>query len=174
MRNDAGERNMPPSCAILLRSYHHHNTEKVARAIASILECGILDPREVEVSELSGYDVIGFGSGIYHAQHHTSLVELAGRLDEKDEGKAFLFSTTGAPGFAFEGGSIQGHIDTSHRVLREALVSKGYDVLSEFMCPGHNTNSFLRYFGGLNKGRPNAGDILEAKEFARKLLGMVQ
>jgi len=47
------------------------------------------------------------------------------------------------------------------RVLRNS-----YD---EFGCRGFNTNSFLRFFGGLNKGRPNAEDLRNAEEFARNV-----
>ena len=49
-------------------------------------------------------------------------------------------------------------------------MSKGYTVTGEFNCPGFNTNSFLKYFGGLNKGRPDAGDLEAAAAFARNPL----
>jgi hypothetical protein len=32
-----------------------------------------------------------------------------------------------------------------------------------------NKNSFLKYFGGMNKGRPNADDLNRAREFADNL-----
>ncbi len=54
-------------------------------------------------------------------------------------------------------------------MLKEKLQSKGYVIVDEFSCPGFNTNSFLKYFGGLNKGRPNAEDLKRAEEFARNL-----
>jgi hypothetical protein len=44
-------------------------------------------------------------------------------------------------------------------------------VIGEFGCAGWNTNSFLRFFGGLNKGRPNAEDLRNAEEFARSVKG---
>jgi hypothetical protein len=53
--------------------------------------------------------------------------------------------------------------------LREKLQSKGYTIVDEFICPGHNTNKFLKAFGGTNKGRPNAEDLKHAEEFAQKL-----
>jgi len=34
---------------------------------------------------------------------------------------------------------------------------------------GYNTNSFLKIIGGINKGRPNAVDLKNAKEFAKNL-----
>lgn len=53
--------------------------------------------------------------------------------------------------------------------LKEKLLSKGYSVVGEFSCAGFNTNSFLKYIGGINKGRPNAEDLKRAEEFAGDL-----
>ena len=42
-------------------------------------------------------------------------------------------------------------------------------ICDDFQCKGFNTNSFIKYFGGINKGRPNA-EVLEcAKGFAANL-----
>ena len=54
-------------------------------------------------------------------------------------------------------------------MLKEKLQFKGYRILDEFACKGFNTNSFLKYFGGMNKGRPNAEDLIHAEEFAQIL-----
>ncbi len=55
------------------------------------------------------------------------------------------------------------------RRLRKKLQSKGYMIVDEFSCAGFNTNSFLKLFGGINKGRPNAEDLKHAEEFAQNL-----
>jgi hypothetical protein len=57
----------------------------------------------------------------------------------------------------------------NHSALRERLLSKGYRIVDGFGCVGWNTNSFLRFFGGINKGRPNAGDLKRAEDFAQDL-----
>jgi len=54
-------------------------------------------------------------------------------------------------------------------VLREKLQAKGYMIVDEFNCHGFNTNSFLKYFGGMNKGKPDAEDLEHAEEFAQQL-----
>jgi flavodoxin len=54
--------------------------------------------------------------------------------------------------------------------LKETLQSKGYLIVDEFGCAGFNTNKFLKYFGGINKGRPNTEDLKRAEEFATKLI----
>jgi flavodoxin len=79
--------------------------------------------------------------------------------------KAFIFSTCGAPAFAV----THEFILKNHTALREKLLSKGYKTVDEFGCVGWNTNGFLRFFGGLNKGRPNAEDLQRAEEFAHSL-----
>lgn len=42
-------------------------------------------------------------------------------------------------------------------------------IVDEFNCAGFNTNSFIKLFGGINKGRPNAEDLKHAEEFAQNL-----
>ena len=66
-------------------------------------------------------------------------------------------------------GAVEKYSAKSHAALREMLSSKGYAIIGEFSCAGFNTNSFLKLFGGLNKGRPNAEDLGDAEGFARKL-----
>jgi hypothetical protein len=51
-------------------------------------------------------------------------------------------------------------------MTRKKLLVKGCEITGEFNCTGWNTNSFLKLFGGINKGKPNADDLLRANEFA--------
>jgi flavodoxin len=143
---------------LVLFSYHHNNTQKVAKVFAAILDAQIRTPQEIGPEELQQYDLIGFGSGIYDGKHHRDLQDLADRLPSVVSKKVFLFST-----------SWDTRIDRIHSSLRVRLESKGYIIVDEFNCGGFNTNSFLKYFGGLNKGRPNAEDLKRAEEFAQGL-----
>lgn len=54
--------------------------------------------------------------------------------------------------------------------MREKLNSKGYVIIDEFSCKGFNTNGFLKFFGGMNKGRPNTEDLKHAEEFAYNMI----
>ncbi|BDZ67054.1 flavodoxin family protein [Methanobacterium ferruginis] len=146
---------------LVLYSYHHHNTEKIAKVLAEVLDAEIKWPQEINHEELQDYDLIGFGSGIYSAKHHESLLELADELTKVNNKKAFLFSTAGITG--------KSKASKDHAALREKLMSKGYTIVDEFQCKGFNTNSFLKLFGGMNKGRPNVRDLKHAEEFARNL-----
>jgi hypothetical protein len=56
-----------------------------------------------------------------------------------------------------------------HAALREILLAKGYVVVGEFSCRGYNTNSFLKHFGGMNKGCPTEEDLKNARAFAERM-----
>ena len=148
---------------LILFSYHHGNTEKIAKAMAGVLGAQIKTPQQINPEELQEYRLIGFGSGIYDQKHHISVLDLADELPQVTNKKAFIFSTSGvARKFAPDA-------DDPHTPLREILQSKGYVIVDEFNCAGWNTNSILKIFGGMNKGRPNAEDIKDAEEFAQNL-----
>lgn len=146
---------------LILYSYHHQNTLKIAKVFAKVLNAQIKAPQEIEGEELQEYDVVGFGSGIYSAKHHEYLLELADKLLPVRNKKAFLFSTAGITG--------KSKAAKDHATLQEKLESKGYVIIDEFQCKGFNTNSFLKLFGGMNKGRPNVRDLQNAEEFASKV-----
>jgi len=156
---------MAQKALLVVYSYHHKNTEAIAKAFAPVLAAKIVTPQEVDPTEVAGYDLVGFGSGIDSGKHYAPLLDLADRLPQVANRKAFIFSTCGVPAFGFS----QGFVLKNHTALREKLLSKGYKIVDEFGCVGWNTNSFLRYFGGLNKGRPNAADLQRAEEFAHNL-----
>ena len=152
---------------VVVFSYHHNNTEKIAKAIAQVLGAEVKTPQQVKPGEIAEYNLVGFGSGIYSATFDPSVLDLADRLPQVSNKKAFLFSTYGAPAFI----ANREFIEKNHQQIREKLQAKGYTVIGEFGCAGWNTNSFLKYFGGLNKGRPNAEDLRNAEEFARSVKG---
>jgi flavodoxin len=147
---------------VIVFSYHHHNTEKIANAFAKVLDAQIKTPQQIDPDALQEYNLIGFGSGIYSAQHHTSLFDLVDSLPQVKNQKAFIFSTSAIMG--------KEKVAKDHGKLREKLQSKGYVIVDEFSCKGFNTNSFLKLFGGMNRGRPNAEDLKAAEEFAINLM----
>jgi flavodoxin len=150
---------------LVVYSYHHKNTETIARAFAPVLAAKIVTPQEVDSTEVAGYDLVGFGSGIDSGKHYAPLLDFADRLPQVANRKAFIFSTCGIPAFGFS----QGFVLKNHSALREKLLSKGYKIVDEFGCVGWNTNSFLRFFGGINECRPNTEDLKRAEQFAHNL-----
>ena len=144
---------------IILHSQHHLNTKKVAEVIAKVLDAPIKSPTEVDSASLSGYGLIGFGSGIYFGKHHKTLLQLADKMPQVTNQQAFIFSTSGQEGKA----------ENLHKKLREKLQSKGYHIISEFNCPGYDTYALTKLVGGIQKGHPNEEDLKAAQTYAEDL-----
>ena len=145
---------------IICQSIHHGNTMKVAKVIAAELNADIKKPSEVNTHQLSEYDVIGFGSGIYKRRHHISLFRLLNKTKPQENKKTFVFSTASS------------RYKKMHEPLKSELIAKGFDIIGEFICKGFMNYSFTRYiFGGINKKRPNEKDLEEAKDFAKTIKG---
>ncbi len=164
---------LPMKSLLVLFSYHHNNTEKIANVFAKVLDAQIKTPQQINPEELQEYNLIGFGSGIYDTKHHKTLLDLADKLPLVTNKKAFIFSTSGWTRYTAE----------NHSPLREKLRSKGYMSVDEFNCAGFDTyggdkeanlieklmGRLNKRFGGINKGRPNAEDLKHAEEFAQNL-----
>jgi flavodoxin len=119
---------------VIVYSYHHHNTEKIARAIATVLECDVKTPKEIHPEELHQYDLIGFCSGIYGSKHHTDLLDLVGRLPQVSNKNAFLFSTCGAPASAVDEGYVNDYarvINSGDRQLIERFAQELEDKTTD-------------------------------------------
>jgi flavodoxin len=145
---------------VICFSYHHKNTAKIALTFAGILNAEIKTPQEINPNGLSEYDLIAFGSGIYFGKHHKSLLELADKLPQVTNKKAFIFSTSGQTG----------RTARFHKQLREKLQSKGFEIVGEFNCAGLDTYGLMKIVGGLNKEHPNKDDIKQAEAFAQSLI----
>lgn len=147
---------------IVIHSYHHNNTRKVAEAIAKVIGAEVKTTFEADINEINDCALAGFGAGIDSGKHYKELLDFAEKLPKVNEKKCFIFSTSAVQG--------EGKVAKDHEALRSILLSKGYVIVGEFSCKGFNTNWILKYFGGMNKGRPNEEDIENAILFASKLL----
>ncbi|MBF4694939.1 flavodoxin [Fusibacter sp. Q10-2] len=157
-----------PKCLIVVYSYHHNNTAKIAQALSEVLMAQIKTPDQIVQEELADYDLIGFGAGIAGGKHYRPLLDLIDGFEpiiaasQDSQQKCFIFSTSAI--ISAE------KIFNDHTALRDKLVSKGFSVIDEFSCRGLNTNSFLKFFGGMGRGRPNAEDLDNARKFAHTVL----
>lgn len=154
------------NCLLIVYSYHHNNTLKVAEVFAKVLDAKIITPQQVDPELLWENDVVGFGAGIDSGKHYPQLLDFADKLPQVNGKRSFIFSTSGVSNHKYQ--------EKIHTTLREKLQAKGYLIVDEFNCHGFNTNSFLKLFGGMNKSRPNAEDLKKAEDFAVILKQKVQ
>lgn len=145
---------------IVVKSVHHLNTAKVAAVIAGVLQADVLAPEEATPDLLSGYDLVGFGSGIYFGRIHSALRHWIRQLRPSTAAQpAFLFSTAGLPFLRL----------VWHWPFKRQLSRRGFEVIGEFCCRGFDTVGPLRLVGGLNRGHPDEADLARAAEFAGQL-----
>ena len=144
---------------IIYTSPHHGNTERIAQAMAGVLNADLRRPHEVAPDETRDYGLLGLGSGIYFWKHHRTILTLADRLYASNGQSAFIFSTRGSfPTWV------------GHRALKHKLQERGFDIRGEFSCKGYDTYGLLKLVGGINKGRPSREDLKDARRFAEELL----
>jgi flavodoxin len=146
---------------IIYVSLHHGNTEKVARAMANVVEADAVQVRQADAAMVEQYDLIGFGSGIYFGRHHESVLDFVDKLPVLRNKKAFIFSTSGLRRIPL--------VRDFDRPLKKKLQRKGFSIIAEFSCRGLDTYRATSLVGGLNRGRPNAEDLKQAEDFARSL-----
>lgn len=144
--------------AIVITSMHHGNTLKTARAMAAELNAVLLTPEQAFAEDITKYDLVGFGSGIYFGRHHHSLIKLVRSFSQTPQ-NVFIFSTAGLPWLS----------ELFHWPLRRALRKRACNIVAEFSCRGWDTVGPLFFMGGINRQHPDEGDMSRAVAFARGL-----
>ncbi len=143
--------------AILYASPHHHNTEKLVKAIAEKYpDITLIDITKAKMIALANYDLIGITSGIYFGKFHKSLLEfITENLPIRK--KVFLMYTCGNDNKKYA------------EEMKKFLEQKTATVTGIFSCKGYDTYGPFKLVGGLNKHHPDENDIQNA-EFYENLL----
>ena len=142
--------------AIIYYSRHHGNTKKLIDAIAAKHDVTAIDATETDAADLSGYDLIGFASGIYYSKFHKTVLQFA---DENlPEGKKVFFLYT-------YGAKKDGYT----RAITEGVSRHGAHIAGEYGCYGFNTFGPFKLVGGIAKGHPDQRDLSGALAFFEAL-----
>jgi flavodoxin len=141
--------------AIIYASVHHGNTKKVVEAIARSCEVELIDATQVREKDLTGYDAIGFSSGIYYSKFHRAVLDFA--ADNLPEGKKVFYICT-------YGGNA------SYKSMEEITRKNNAVEIGTFSCKGFDTFGPFKLLGGLAKGHPDDKDLENAVTFFKKLV----
>lgn len=142
--------------AIVYYSRHHENTKKLLDAIAAKNDVTLIDVTSNPQTDLSGYDRIGFASGIYYSKFQKTLLEYAAK--NMPEGKpTFFIYTYGAEKAGYT------------KAITEAVSKHHAKILGEFGCFGFNTFGPFKLIGGIAKGHPDQSDLANAVAFYQGL-----
>lgn len=149
--------------AVVIYSTHRGNTEKVAQEIAAQAGC-----KAVKITEnfdtfrlpLEDYDLVFLGTGIRGGEPYAELMAFLKAVDLKDSRKRFVLFMTWA------GGGASNRL--TYERIKQTLESRGQCLGEDyFICLGQT-------FGFSRRGRPNAGDLAEARKWATKMLGSIK
>ena len=145
--------------AILYHSIHHHNTERIAKAMAEGIGARALTLTEARHERNPQWDLLGLGSGIFFGKHHPQLLQFAREYPTLPR-HCFVFSTAGLRFLA----------PLWHRHLLGILRGRGCEVIGQFCAPGWDTVGPLKYIGGIHRGRPAPRDDRRAAAFAQQMV----
>lgn len=138
--------------AIVYYSKHHGNTEKLLNAIAKEHDVTLIDVTAQPDADVSGFDRIGFASGIYYSRFHKSLLKFA--QEKLPQGKQTFFLYT-------YGAEKKGYTDAIENAVRQ----RGAKVLGAYGCFGFNTFGPFKLIGGIAKGHPDEKELSGAVAF---------
>ena len=137
-------------------SRHHGNTKKLLDAIAAQEEVTLIDVVENKDADLTGFDRIGFASGIYFSSFAKQIIAFA--KEKLPEGKdVFYIYTHGAPSGDFL------------KAMRQIAESRHCRELGEYRCQGYDTFGPFRLVGGIAKGHPTQDELAAAVRFYQAL-----
>ena len=141
--------------AIVYYSAHHGNTRRLVEAVAQGREVTLVDALAVKSADLSGYDLIGFASGIYFGKFHQSVVEFARNNLPRDK-KVFFLATYGG--------------SNGTKAIEKAVREKDARIVGSFGCKGYDTFGPFKLVGGICKGHPDESDLENACRFLDGLM----
>ena len=144
------------STAIVYYSKHHGNTKKLLDAIAEKHPVTLIDVTAQPDADLSGYERIGFASGIYYSAFAKQIISFANaHLPERKD--VFYIYTHGAPKGDFL------------KAMREIADKKHCREIGEYRCQGVDTFGPFKLVGGIAKGHPTEEEIKGAVTFYQQL-----
>lgn len=140
--------------AIIYYSKHHGNTKKLLDAIKSRSsdEIDLVEAASAQEKDFSGYDMIGFASGIYYSKFDKRVLECAKNCTPEKKDVFFIY-TCGAQKPEYT------------KAVRDALSDKKVNILGEYGCLGLDTFGPFKLMGGIAKNHPDQSDVDGAVAF---------
>ena len=142
--------------AIAYYSQHHGNTKKLLDAIAAQEDVTLIDVVENKNADLTGFDRIGFASGIYFSAFAKQIIAFA-KENLPEEKDVFYIYTHGAPSGDFL------------KAMRQIAESKNCREIGEYHCQGFDTFGPFKLVGGIAKGHPTEEELAAAVRFYQAL-----
>lgn len=138
---------------IIYYSQHHGNTKKLLDAIKAVdSDVELVDATKRHEVDLSGYDRIGFASGIYYGKFAEQILNFA-KVNLPIGKDVFFIATAGNP------------MKNNFNAIGEITSGKHCNELGRFISKGFDTYGPFKIVGGLQKGHPTDEEIEGAVNF---------
>ncbi len=143
--------------AIAYYSKHKGNTEKVLSAIKEYdSEVELIDVTERHEADLTGFDRIGFASGIYYTKFAEQVLNFA-KVNLPTGKDVFFIATAGNP------------MDFNFNSIEAVIKAKHCTEIGRFQCKGWDCFGPFKIVGGIQTGHPDEKELEEAVEFYKNL-----
>ena len=147
---------------IIYKSYHHQNTYRLIKHLKDKYNFELLDVDEIDNNlDLSKYDYIGLASGIYGFEFHKDIISLISKRNINNK-KVFLVFTSCLDKASFASST------------KKELLRFNNEIIGVYRAKGYTTFGPLKFFGGVNKNRPNESDFVNLDLFLEKYLFLVK
>ena len=143
---------------IVYASTHHGNTRKLVEAISAKYDIVLIDANVHQQADLSGYDLIGFASGIDFGKFYESVEQFL-KKNLPVYKKVFFLYTCAKTSIRFT------------KAMQMEALRKDAVLMGEYGCKGYNTYGPWKIVGGMNKNHPTKDEINGAVQFYESLLG---
>ena len=114
----------------------------------------LIDATQIKEKDLSGYDAIGFASGIYYGKFHKAVLSFAAENLPVNK-KVFFIATYG-------GSAVW-------KSIEDCIMGKQAEIIGRFSCKGYDTYGPFKLVGGIAKGHPGEKDLVDAVSFFKGL-----
>lgn len=142
---------------IIYASTHHGNTCRLVEMISGKFEITLIDATSQKSADLSGYDLIGFASGIDFGRFYSSVEEfLENNLPENK--RVFFLYTCAKTNPRF--------VET----VKNAALCRNSILMGTYGCRGYNTYGPWKLIGGMNKNHPSPEELDGAVVFFESVL----
>lgn len=144
--------------AIFYYSIHHLNTFKLLKKSVTGNQFIFFDVIKDDLNDINfnDYNKVILASGIYYGKMGKNLNEFIElNQDHLKQKEVMVVITSGV--------SPKKYIKRTNKYLLEFGISAKY-----FGCKAHDTYSFLRWIGGINKDRPNEEDVENLQNLLKK------
>ena len=148
---------------IIYCSYYNKNTEKIAQKFAEKVDCNLINIKDINDINTEGYDLIGFGSGVYRESLSPKVTRVVEKLNLTDK-SVFVFSTSGV-GMKFYNNSLIKLLNSKGAINKGNFACKGSFVAKEF-----TNKKIFDAIGRLSQGHPNDKDLEKAEKFIVRVI----